>query len=181
MPHLPRSPLRISDLATRKVTEFTLTPDADERAAVADALGIIGIKKLRFEGELRPQGKADWVLNATLGATVVQPCVVTLDPVSTRIDEEIARSYVAGLPEPTAGEAEMPEDDSVEPLPVTLDLAEVMIEALALALPQYPRADGAALGEAVFAAPGTAPMKDEDAKPFAGLAGLRESLEKKDE
>ena len=32
----------------------------------------------------------------------------------------------------------MPEDDAIEPLPETLDLGEVLAEALALALPAYP-------------------------------------------
>jgi len=75
----------------------------------------------------------------------------------------------------------MPEDDTVEALPVNLDLVQVMTEALSLALPLYPRADGADLGEAVFTQPNTAPMTDDDAKPFAGLGALRDSLENKGE
>ena len=71
----------------------------------------------------------------------------------------------------------MPEDDTAEPLPEVIDLTEVTREALALALPLYPRAPGAELGEAVFAAPGTAPIRDEDLKPFAGLAALKAKLE----
>jgi uncharacterized metal-binding protein YceD (DUF177 family) len=70
----------------------------------------------------------------------------------------------------------MPEDDALEPLPETLDLARVLSEALALAVPEYPRAEGAALGEAVFTAPGQRPMTDTEAKPFAQLAGLKGKL-----
>ena len=119
-------------------------------------------------------------MSADLGATVVQDCVVTLDPVTTRIDEPISRSYVADIPEIEASEVEMPEDDTVEALPETLDLAQVMIEALSLALPPYPRIEGADLSVAVFSEPGVTPMSDDDAKPFAGLGALRESLENKD-
>lgn len=173
--------IRIADLPNRKITSFALQPTSEERAAVAAELGILGIKKLRFAGTLAPQGKRDWRLEAALGATVVQECVVTLDPVTSRIDEDVVRSYLSDLPEVTAGEIEMPEDDTQEPLPDTLDLAEVMIEALSLALPPYPRSEGASLGEAVFAESGVVPMRDEDTKPFAGLAALRESIEKKDE
>ena len=36
---------------------------------------------------------------------------------------------------------------------------------------------GAELGEAVYTAPGQIPMSDEDARPFAGLAALRDKLE----
>jgi len=53
-----------------------------------------------------------------------------------------------------------------------------MAEALALALPDYPRAEGAALDKSTFAAPGTAPLQDADLKPFAGLAALKSKLEK---
>jgi uncharacterized metal-binding protein YceD (DUF177 family) len=111
-----------------------------------------------------------------LGATVVQPCGVTLEPVTTRIEEPVLRRFLPGLPDPVAGEAELPEDVDAEPLGATIDPAAVMAEALALALPAFPRAPGAELGEAVFTAPGTAPMRAEDAKPLAGLAALRDRL-----
>ena len=140
------------------------------------------MKKRRFSGRLVPDGKRDWRLEGTLGATVVQPCVVTLAPVSTRIDEEITRHYMADMPElPEGAEIEMPEDDTVEPLPETLDLGVVIAEALALALPPFPRAEGATLGEAVFTEPGATPMTDEAARPFASLAGLRDKLGKGDD
>jgi uncharacterized metal-binding protein YceD (DUF177 family) len=171
--------MRLAELATNRPTPFELVPTAAERQAIAQELGIVAIKKLRFAGTLAPQDRTDWALQAKLGATVVQHCVVTLDPVTTRIDEDVSLSYVAEMPEIDAAEVEMPVADTVEALPESLDLVQVMIEALSLALPAYPRAEGADLGDATYAPPGVAPMKDDDAKPFAGLAGLRESLEKK--
>ncbi len=177
MANLPRTPIRLADLPNRKPTEITLEPDAAERAAVADVLGIPGLRKLRFAARLTPQGSRDWRLVAELGATAVQDCVVTLAPVTTRIDETVERSYLASLPDiEGGGEIEMPGDDTVEPLPETLDLAAVMIEALALALPPYPRAEGAGIDTPVFTEPGKAPLRDADLKPFAGLAGLRDRL-----
>jgi uncharacterized metal-binding protein YceD (DUF177 family) len=155
---------------------FELVPDAAARERLAAELGLLGLRKLRLTGRLVPEGKRDWRLEASLGATVVQPCVVTAEPVTTRLDEPVARRYLAVMPEPEGEEVEMPEDDSAEPLPAALDLFAVLAEALALALPQYPRAAGAELGEAVFAAPGVAPMTDEEARPLAGLAALRDRL-----
>ena len=180
MTSLPRHIIRLSDLSNRRPTAFSITPDSDACAAIAAELGIPGVKKLRFEGELSPLGKRDWELTASLGATVVQDCVITLAPVTTRLDEEVSRRYLSDLPEVAGGsEVEMPEDDTLEPLPESLDLAAVMIEALSLALPPYPRVEGAALGDAVYAADGVKPMSDEEAKPFAGLAALRQKLENK--
>lgn len=179
MTALPHHILRLSDLAGRQPKEIVIEPDAAGRAAVAGALGIRGVRKLRFAATLAPLGRRDWQLTGQLGATVVQDCVVTLDPVTTRIDEPVARTYMADLPEPEPGEVEMPEDDTVDPLPATLDLAEVMMEALALALPPYPRADGVSFEDAVAAPAGATPLTDTEIKPFAGLAALRETLEKK--
>ena len=172
---------RMADLANRKATTFSLTPDAAARAAMADELQIIEIRKLRLDGEIAPQGGRDWQLTGTLGATVVQECGVTLDPVVTRIDEPVTRTYVAGYEEIEASEAEMPEDDTVEPIPTVLDLEVVLAEVLSLALPPFPRAEGAELGEAVYAQDGATPMTDDDAKPFAGLGALKAALEAKDD
>lgn len=169
--------LRLAGLARNAPNSFLIEPDANARAMLARELGILGVKKLRFEGMLSPEGKTDWHLKARLGATVVQPCVATLEPVTTRIEEDVSRAYVAAYEEPEGGvEQEMPEDDTVDPLPATLDLNRVMAEALALGLPAYPRADGTEPLDTQVAAPGVAPLTDDDVKPFAGLASLRDKL-----
>lgn len=173
-PHL----LRLSDLRQRRETAFDLRPDAAACAELAEDLGLVAVRKLRFQGHLIPTGSRDWVLKAHLGASVVQSCVVTLAPVTTRIEEKVSRRYLADMDLPaTGGEVEMPEDDTAEPLPDSLDLTGVMGEALALAVPDFPRAPGVELGSAVFAEPGKAPMQDEDTRPFAGLAALRAALD----
>ncbi len=169
---------RVADLSQHSPTRFDLRPDSATCSALAEELGVLALRKLRFAGEIAAQGRRDWVLSASLGATVVQPCVVTLEPVTSRIDFDVRRLYVAHMPEIEEDEIEMPEDDSVEALGKIIDPGAVMAESLALALPQYPRKEGADLGAAVFAAPGVEPMTDEDARPFAGLAQLRESLKK---
>lgn len=171
-------PLKMAALSRHQPFTFLIEPDAEARAALAGELGITQVRKLRFAGALTPEGRADWLLQADLGATVVQPCVVTLAPVTTRIDQTVTRRYLVRWQDPEAGsETEMPEDDTAEPLPEVLDLAEVMAEALALALPDYPRADGADLGEAVFTEPGAEPLTEERVHPFAALAKLKDKGE----
>lgn len=170
--------LALARLGRASDTTFTLEPDADARKRIADELSLLGLRKLRLTGTATPVGKNDWHLKATLGATAVQECVVTLAPVTTRIDTDVVRSYVADMPVPTEEDFEIPEDDTVEPLPQKVVLEDLLVEALALALPDYPRAEGVELGEALFTAPGVQPMTDQDAKPLAGLAALRDKLEK---
>lgn len=170
-------PMRTADLAQRKPTRFELRPEGAALEALAAATGAAALSDVRFAGELRPSGRHDWILEGRLTAEAVQPCVVTLAPVATRIAEEVRRRYLSEMPEaPEGGETEMPEDETVEPLSGVIDPGRVMEEALALALPLYPRAEGAALGEAVFAEPGVAPLREAEVKPFAGLAALRDRL-----
>ena len=179
-PVLKPGEFRVSDLPSRRETAFDLQPDAEARAAIAAQLGLSALKKLRFTGHIAPFGARGWSLVGTLGATVVQPCVVTLEPVSTRIDEPVERRYLPAelleVADP-GSETEMPEDTSTDPLGPILSAHDVMIESLLLALPEYPRSQNAELGDAVFAEDGVTPLRDEDTKPFAGLAALRDRLE----
>lgn len=165
--------VRAAEIAGRRERAFALTPDDATRARIARAVGAQAVERLAFEGRLAPRGRADVALHGRLVARVRQPCVVTLAPVTTAIDVPVERLFVADWTEPGPGEVEMPEDDRVEPLPEAIDLGAVMVEALALALPDYPRAPGAELGQAIFAEPGVAPLADEDTRPFAALKALR--------
>jgi uncharacterized metal-binding protein YceD (DUF177 family) len=106
--------------------------------------------------------------------------VVTLEPVTTRIEEEVIRIYLANWSTPQETETEMTEDDSVEPLRDIIDLTALAAEVLALAIPQFPRAANAQLGEFNITEPGAVPLSDESAKPFAGLAALKDKLGKTD-
>lgn len=174
-------PVRVADLPTGRPTSFELAPDQAQCNAIAEDLGIPGLRKLRFSGTMAPLGKHDWQMTAKLGATVTQDCVVTLEPVTTRIDDTVERQWLRHLSAPAAGEeVEMTEDDRIEQLTDVIDLGQVMTEALALTLPLYPRVDGAELPASIFAEPGVKPMTDDDAKPFAGLSGLRDKLSGKD-
>lgn len=172
--------LPVRQLSANQSYEITLTlSDEDSRRIAAD-LDLTALRKARLKGTLAPFGQNDWEFKGEIGATVVQPCVVTLAPVTTRLDEPVLRRFLAELPEMAGSEEEeieMPEDDSVDALGHEISLLDIFSEALSLALPAYPRAEGADLGEAVFAADGVTPLRDEDAKPFAGLAALKAKME----
>lgn len=169
-------PIRPSDLPQGRVVEIELVPDTSTLAAIAAELGLDGLRKMRLTGKLAPLGKHDWRFTGRMGATVIQPCVITLEPVTTRLEEDIERSWRAALEPETASEAEMPEDPGEEPLGEVIDLGMVALEALALAIPLYPQAEGASLKQVNFTEPGKQAMTDEDTKPFAGLAALKAAL-----
>lgn len=175
--------LRLADLRQRKPTRFEIVPNAAVCAALSAMLDLSELRKLRFVGKLSPITGKDWLLEAKLGATVVQPCSISLEAVSTRIQEDVRRHYSDQLDPPNLDdgtEIEMVDDETLEPLPDRIDLGEVLLEALALAIPPFPRADGVDLGEIRAAPKGVDPMDDDALKPFAGLAGLRDKLDGQD-
>mgnify|MGYP001162714339 CR=1 FL=1 len=180
---MDRAIICFSDLNPKKTHEFDFRPGDDVAGNLVTDLGLLGLSKLRLYGRLFAVGQKGWVLDARLGARVVQSCVVSLDLVSTRIDAAVERKFVPITEmEPTQfseeDEIEMQQDDSVEPLGAGVDLLSILSESLALELPAYPRSQGAVLEKATFSAEGVVPMSYEDAKPFAGLAALKAKLAK---
>ena len=173
--------LRVADLAQNSKTPFLLVAEAEELQTLAEDVKVTSLKKLRFEGSIGAIGKRDWGLNASLGFTVVQPCVVTLEPVTSRVDVPVERQFISGYEAPNDEEFELTDDENTEALGAEINLEEVMREALALALPLYPRKDDAELQESNFTEPGKKAMSDEDARPFAGLESLRDKLAGKGE
>nr|WP_288926790.1 YceD family protein [uncultured Maritimibacter sp.] len=168
--------LRVADLDKSRPREIEVSLNERQLKALADELGIDDLRKVRFTGTLKPLSKRDWRFTGHIGATVDQMSVISLDPVTTRIEEDVERTWIAGLEPTTADESETPEDVDREPLGAEIDMGTVLAEALALALPDYPRGDEEEIGEQVFTEPGKEAMTDEDAKPFAGLAALRDKL-----
>ncbi|MCQ0970332.1 DUF177 domain-containing protein [Paracoccus sp. TK19116] len=168
----PSDRLRVAHLNPRSETPFDIAPDEDARAAMAEELDIIAVPQVQLTGAVAPHSGEAWALDAKLTARVVQPCVVTLEPVETAIEQTVRRVYSPHVTDPEDELAEMP-DEEVEPLGQNIDLGAVLIEELALALPLYPRADGATYaptGEG--AGSSDAEPVAETRRPFAGLGKL---------
>lgn len=169
---------RVIDLARlRDVTGFAfdIAPDGPEAEAVARLMGARSVRKMRFQGALTPLPAAGWRLEGRLGATAIQTCVISLDPVTTRIEQPVRRTWLPSS-EPLPAEIVLvpgEDEDEVEPLGPSIDLGLVAIEVLALALPDYPRKPGAAI-PAEF----QAQADDVDRpNPFAALAALKDRLD----
>ncbi|MEL6127057.1 MAG: YceD family protein [Pseudomonadota bacterium] len=146
-----------------------------EKAALAELFDAQEVRKFRIAGTLRPAGKGSWTLDATLTATLVQTCVVTLEPVVTTLSEPVQRRWIPGG-EPMTGEitVDSESDEDVDDLDDGVDIGQVATEAAALALPPYPRA-----ADAPEIAPAEPEEEVEKPRPFAALAELKAKLEDK--
>jgi len=165
--------IAVSQLRGLDAFPFDLAPTPDEAAAIARLLDARGLRKMRFSGRLLPEAAGGWRLEADLGASVTQTCVITLEPVVSRIDLPVTRRFVPDLGAEGMTATSRDDDDEIDPLGDRLDLGRVALEALALALPDYPRKPGAALGTLAAGPVGPTGSAEAEVRPFAALAALR--------
>lgn len=164
--------LDLRRLSHRRPSPVEWRAGEGELTALAARLDLLSAASVVMRGEIRPEGAQDFLLEARLSAHVAQACVATLTPVAAVVETVVLRRYLAGLSLPEGGEHEMPEDDTIEPLPDRIDLAEIAAEALSLALPDYPRATPPATEEpaAAPAVSGDGVAETRPNRPFARLA-----------
>ncbi len=169
--------LVLARMAKSQELDFDVSPTEDEYRAIAKLFDANSVRKMRMTGTVAPLNGQGWRLTGKLGATVIQPCVVSLEPVTTRVDVPVERKFVP-MEAPVDLDYMIPHDldDSEEPLTDRIDIGLVALEALSLALPTYPKKEGISLEKQNFAEEGVVPIRDEDLKPFAGLAKLRNKL-----
>ena len=148
--------------------------DASTREKIAKDMKLTSVEQFVAEltvvplrGGLRAQG---W-----LKARITQPSVVTFEPISQDIDEEVDRVF---LPVPHGHQAPAPgsevfidleDDDFPDHIDgPEVDLSALLLETLALAIDPYPRREGEDLNA-------LGPIGDgEESGPFAALAKLKD-------
>ena len=137
-------PVELARLGGREAL-YPITATPPERAALARRFDLLSLDRLEAEIRLERLPRGMVRVSGRLLAELVQACVVSLEPVASRLAEEFTMLYGPGDP----GESLVIdyESDLVEPLDGSaIDIGEAVAQQLALALDPYPRADGASLG-----------------------------------
>lgn len=155
---------------------------AEERARLAKRFDLLALDQLRAWLRLIPS-KDLFLLEARLEAHLSQACVVTLEPVPSRIVVDFSRRYGddAALSKARAAilrEIDIDVEAEDEPDPIEngkIDLGEAVAEELALSLDPFPRKPGASLENG----PWTVQEPGSEASPFAKLSKLQDKLGKK--
>lgn len=158
----------ITDISRRGPERMEIPVEANEaqRNALAAWLDVPAVHGLTAQLTVaRVAGGVD--VDGRFDASVELICGVTLEPFTQTLSGPVARRFRAN-----ASESEhlvidpMSDDEPPEPLPAQgIDLAQILAEELALALPDFPRKPGAAFagGDDGVAKP----------NPFAALAQLK--------
>jgi len=148
-----------------------LEADADARAAIAARLGIVALDRFAVEADLRAVA-GGIAATGSVEADVVQACAATDLPVPATIRESFDLRFLREAMPDAADEEEVEigsADCDILPLEGDrADLGEAAVQTLSLALDPFPRHPDA---DRILAEKGV--LSEEQAGPFAALAGLR--------
>jgi len=162
----------LSDLG-RAGAEVSISLGEKQRERVSHWAGIDAVESFSAEIALKKYSPTRYAFVANLDVSIVQSCVVTLEPVPSRIERQVARELLLAspvrraMPKHTSPPAPPVDDDLTEEIDsLNYDLAAPLLEEFSLAIDPYPRAPGVA-----FEPPEDSPEKTEG--PFAALKALK--------
>lgn len=145
-----------------------IVPSDDEVNMLLSRFDYIAVNDLVATLEIRKVARDCWDIRGRLTANVVQSCVVTGQPLPESVDFTLEERYVRLVDDIRSVEVDL---DGVEPLKNGfIDLGEMVIQSLALAVTAWPRATDAA----EYTEP--EPVKSDH--PFAGLAAIKQPTSK---
>ena len=126
--------------------------NADQCATLADNHGLETVGSFAYRLTAKRWRRDGFKISGTISAIVTQTCIATLEPVVTKINDEIEQTF---LPEPDAYrrpnqdadviEFEVDPDEPEYFNGQSVDVASIVEEYFALALPLYPRSPNADL------------------------------------
>ncbi len=172
-----------------------LTAGPADLVAIAERVGLLALRDFVVTYDILPQrGGRVFRLEGHLTAQVVQACVVTLDPVDSELEAGFGQDYVlAGTQD--LSQTAVEEDLALDPFgpetpevlsPNGLDVGDLAVQTLILALDPYPHGAGAGaqdrvtISEGVEFTPANAPeevLKMGEDSPFSVLKGLKDRLQ----
>jgi len=171
-------PLRLDDIGIAG-SDLEIEANANERDLLARRFGLVSLDSLEATIHV-DLTENDTVVHVTgsFRAEVTQSCVVTLEPITTRIEGPLECLFTTDGEPATEGEIEislLPDaEDPPEPIPgETIDLGEVVAAQLALEIDPFPRLPGASFEGYSSTAPGGDAEASQDGGPFAELARIR--------
>ncbi len=163
-------PIAVADLSPDG-SDFTLSPNDEERAALAHYVGVLAVPTLIAKFRVARDSSGGASVIGHLEGTVQQNCVVSLEPFDNPVREDIAVRFVPEGTEVSVNDdgAELGEEDPQDVITNgKLDLGALVSEFLALGIDPFPRRPGA-----VFTPP-VDEKRDEGSPVFAVLAKLKE-------
>jgi uncharacterized metal-binding protein YceD (DUF177 family) len=155
-------------------SQYQFDADPAERAALADRFGLIRLDRFHASFSLRRLRKDLIRVKGHISASLVQTCVVTLEPVPAEIAEVVELDFSENVDQPGA-EMDLDAEAADGPEPLSggmIDLGEVAAEQLGLAIDPYPRKPGAEVPTEWAVDPAAEAVPEEKVNPFSALEKL---------
>ena len=173
-------PLAVDRIAGHS-SQVEIEANVAERAALAERFDLLSLDRFTARFSVRRLRKDLIRVKGRIAAGLVQACVVSLEPVPGKIDEEFELDFLEGgdgRAGADAGEIDLDAEAADGPEPLMrpeIDLGEVAAEQLGLAIDPYPRRAGAEVPAEWAAEPDPEPAPVEKVNPFAALGKLKKS------
>lgn len=148
------------------------TATAEELVEIARVLDVLSCESVTAEYVIRPIGRGHYRLKGEVSAQLTQACVVTLEPISQRLDAAFDVEFWPAGTLPVVGEEEVEVLASAEIEPIEhgrIDAGRIVFETLSASLDPYPRKPGVA-----FAGETTDSLEAGKESPFAALKTLKD-------
>ncbi len=166
-------PVALSDIPETG-RRYELSADAVVREAIARGARLRSLPELVAVFDVTRYGPEGLRVTGQVSARVGQDCVVTLEPMESRIEEMVDLVFdpraAESVPGPQAKRGVDIGSEAGDPPELlrggAVDLGAIAVEFLNLGIDPYPRKPGA-----VFETPATS--GDASSHPFAGLAALK--------
>lgn len=148
---------------------YRLSADEEQRRRIAKRLKILSVEKL--EGELRVAVTKRLIqIEGAVVATLERECVASLEPMIEPVNEAFAIDFLRMSAQGPGREETGPADEDFWDSPEIhesdqMDLGELLVQQLSLAMSQFPRKDGAPSLLETYG-------PSESASPFAELRGF---------
>jgi len=150
------------------------TATAEELWQIARALDLTECRSLEAKYTIVPLGTGRYRVSGTFEAIIAQACVVSLEPVTSAVDESFEATFwpQEDIPAPRSGELDIDDEPAVEPIVAgRIGVGRLVFECLAAAIDPFPRQPGASIDWP--SAPPAESSAGKPESPFAVLANIK--------
>ena len=170
-----KRPVKVDKVKSKGLRENIKATD-QECLQLAEQMSVNKVGGLAFNCILMPWKKSGVELAGTMTATVEEICVVTVEPFTTEISQEVKRYFEVARQSKAQNpllDLESIEDDVPDLIENSvIDIGDVAVETLALCLSPHPRKPDAVFTDHVESAPETSDRTGRE-NPFSVLKALK--------
>ena len=171
----------LETLKRKRKVKFQHTSNSEELSAMTEMLRVEKLKAFIFNGHLIQSNKTTCTLEASFQATVMQNCIISLNPVKTVIHRKISQSYfitdqLSTLREEGKKIQTISTDFNsadIDEISEEINIGNILFEALSFEIPLYPKKKGVIFEGITATKAGIGPLEQNRNSPFDALKKLK--------